>query len=90
MSTDMIIDGKRATEDERMAVIVEMSRPDTEPQPVTPPMRIYTKLELLDIVEHDQHPQVRRIAAEMLYVMGARDQLAARTSQFSDFGVRTP
>jgi hypothetical protein len=76
MSTEMIIDGKRATEDERMAVIVEMSRPDPAPQPVAPPMRIYTKLELLDICEYDQHPRVRRIAAEMLYIMGERDQLA--------------
>lgn len=38
------------------------------------PVREYTVEELKDICAEHPHPAIRRIAADMLYTMGRRDQ----------------
>lgn len=44
------------------------------------PKVIYTREDLLNICESHPHPAIRRIAADMLYVMGERDQCAKQVT----------
>ena len=47
------------------------------------PQVIYTREDLLNICESHPHPAIRRIAADMLYTMGERDQVAKRIEALS-------
>ena len=47
------------------------------------PQVIYTRDDLLNICESHPHPAIRRIAADMLYTMGERDQVAKRIEALS-------
>lgn len=49
----------------------------------TPPQVVYTREDLLNICESHPHPAVRRIAADMLYTMGMRDQAAKNVEALS-------
>lgn len=40
----------------------------------------YTREDLLNICESHPHPAIRRIAADMLYVMGQRDYCAQQVA----------
>lgn len=43
----------------------------------------YTREDLLNICESHPHPAIRRIAADMLYTMGKRDQTAENVERLS-------
>ena len=47
------------------------------------PQVIYTRDDLLNICESHPHPAIRRIAADMLYTMGERDQVAKTVEALS-------
>ena len=47
------------------------------------PQVTYTRDDLLNICESHPHPAIRRIAADMLYTMGERDQVAKRIEELS-------
>lgn len=53
--------------------------PSTSPLPQIQ----YSKDDLLNICESHPHPAVRRIAADMLYTMGQRDQAAKTVEELS-------
>ncbi len=42
-----------------------------------PAMRTYSKDDLLEALENEKHPAIRRIMGEMLYTMGLRDAVSA-------------
>lgn len=42
---------------------------------MTTPFKVYTKAELLDIVEHDPNPKRRHVAGKMLYDLGDQERL---------------